>query len=66
MARPHEGRTQDGRNTCASARMTGAGARRHAAAIRQSWRLQISGYPAPKPSRPQLSFRGASPTVVSV
>ncbi|RQR25515.1 hypothetical protein DIE23_32380 [Burkholderia sp. Bp9143] len=45
---------------------TGAGARRRAAAIRQSRRLQISGYPAPKPFRPQLSFRDASPTVVSV
>ncbi|OXI41688.1 hypothetical protein CFB49_25500 [Burkholderia sp. AU17457] len=37
-----------------------------AAAIRQSRRPQVSGYPAPKPSRPQLSFRDARATVVSV
>ncbi|RKU04764.1 hypothetical protein C7H84_00945 [Burkholderia sp. Nafp2/4-1b] len=29
-------------------------------------RSQISGYPAPKPSRPQPSFCDAGPTVVSV
>ncbi|OXI30898.1 hypothetical protein CFB89_25775 [Burkholderia sp. AU16741] len=40
--------------------------RLHAAAIRQSRRPQVSGYPAPKPSRPQLSFRDAKATVVSV
>jgi len=46
--------------------MTGAGAQRRAAAVHQFRRLQISGYPAPKPFRPQLSFRDAGPTVVSV
>ncbi|ONV93766.1 hypothetical protein A8E97_12055 [Burkholderia cenocepacia] len=39
---------------------------RHAAAIRQSRRVQGSGYRAPKPSRPQPSFRDAGATVVSV
>ncbi|NIF39965.1 hypothetical protein F3J14_03415 [Burkholderia sp. Tr-862] len=37
-----------------------------AAAVRRSGRWQISGYPAPKPSRPQLSFLDAGATVVSV
>ncbi|WP_254605387.1 hypothetical protein [Burkholderia contaminans] len=41
-------------------------AQRRAAAIRQSRQVQISGYRAPKPSRPQLSFRDAGATVVSV
>jgi len=50
-------------STCAA----GAEARqRRAAAILQSRRLPISGYRAPKPSRPQLSFRDAGATVVSV
>ncbi|WP_124818873.1 hypothetical protein [Burkholderia cepacia] len=39
---------------------------RRAAAILQARREQISGYRAPKPSRPQLSFRDAGATVVSV
>jgi hypothetical protein len=39
---------------------------RRAAAIRQSRQLQVSGYPAPKPSRAQPSFRDAGATVVSV
>ncbi|MCA8004330.1 hypothetical protein [Burkholderia cenocepacia] len=39
---------------------------RRAAAIRQSRPLQVSGYPAPKPSRAQQSFRDAGATVVSV
>ncbi|RQV54527.1 hypothetical protein DF020_23185 [Burkholderia cenocepacia] len=39
---------------------------RRAAAIRQSRRVQGSGYRAPKPSRPQPSFRDAGATVVSV
>ncbi|RQZ11506.1 hypothetical protein DIE15_26085 [Burkholderia sp. Bp9031] len=57
----------DGRRAVAArARMTDAGAQRRAAAIRQSSRLRITGYPAPKPSRPQLSYRDAGPTVVSV
>ncbi|RQV56394.1 hypothetical protein DF024_29105 [Burkholderia cenocepacia] len=48
-------------------RAAGTNARqRRAAAIRQPRRLQISGYPAPKPSRPQLSFHDAGATVVSV
>ncbi|CAM2186094.1 hypothetical protein BLAT2472_80246 [Burkholderia latens] len=37
-----------------------------AAGIRRSRQSQISGYPAPKPSRAQPSFCEAVPTVVSV
>ncbi|MFP3502566.1 hypothetical protein [Burkholderia sp. SIMBA_062] len=48
------------------ARMAGAGAQRRAATVGRSGQLQISGYPAPKPSRPQLSFLDAGATVVSV
>ncbi|ABK11708.1 conserved hypothetical protein [Burkholderia cenocepacia HI2424] len=39
---------------------------RRAAAIRQARRVQGSDYRAPKPSRPQPSFRDAGATVVSV
>ncbi|WP_141667322.1 hypothetical protein [Burkholderia cepacia] len=50
-------------STCAA----GAEAwQRRAAAILQARREPISGYRAPKPSRPQLSFRDAGATVVSV
>ncbi|AXK63173.1 hypothetical protein CN645_08140 [Burkholderia sp. IDO3] len=54
------------RGTRERASVAAANAQRRASAIRQSRRLQRSGYRAPKPCRAQLSFRDAGSTVVSV